>query len=120
MFPCDFLKYGFDIGAPDGHQPGKLMLPEELPYVGSRPVYYSDIDYNGHLNNAVYGDILCDFLPGGMFGKRILEAQVNYLSETRFGETLKLYAGEQDGETYLFGEHERGRSFECRVAVENV
>ena len=31
--------------------------------VGERRVQYADIDYNMHMNNARYPDMVCDFLP---------------------------------------------------------
>lgn len=113
--PRIFSQYGVQIGETDGRFLEKIEVPEGMPLVGERPVYYSDLDYNGHLNNAIYADILCDFIPGGMMGQSLKEVQINYSSECRFGDVLKLYAKEQDGAVYLCGEHERGGSFVCRA-----
>ena len=117
--PRIFSQYGVDIGQTDGRFLDKITAPEEMPLVGERPVYYSDLDYNGHLNNAIYADILCDFFPGGMMGKSLSEVQINYISECRFGDKLKLYAQEQDGIVYFCGKHERGVSFVCRAVPKN-
>ena len=31
--------------------------------VGQKEVRYSDLDYNGHMNNTYYLDVLCDYVP---------------------------------------------------------
>ena len=116
--PKLFLQYGVDPGGKPETILTRLALPEELPPLGERPIRYSDLDYNGHLNNAIYADILCDFLPGGMFGTRISELQIDYHSEALYGETLKLYGEKRGSEIWFRGVHERGLSFEARLVVQ--
>lgn len=41
----------------------RVKLPEAALDAGRRRIVFSDIDCNRHLNNAVYGDIVYDFLP---------------------------------------------------------
>ena len=45
--------------------PRRLHVPhtEELTLMGERRIVYSDIDYNGHMNNTHYPDLFCDFTP---------------------------------------------------------
>ncbi len=38
--------------------------------LGERRVFHSDLDANGHMNNTVYGDIVWDFLPPDVRGRR--------------------------------------------------
>ena len=97
--------------------PGKLRLPEGLEKVGERPVLYSDIDYNGHLNNTVYADFLADFLPGGVSGREITEFCINYEHEAVLGDTIEIFA-RQEGDTVFFrGAHAKGACFtaSCKV-----
>ena len=115
--PKAFLEFGADPGVHDGNRLEKVVLPEHMEAVGERPVFYSDLDYNGHLNNAVYADILCDYLPGGMMGRNIAEFQIHYIMESKYGETLRLYAGEKNGYQYFSGDNDRGHSFECQVRL---
>ena len=60
---------------------------EVLEKVGERTVFYSDIDYNMHMNNTNYPDMLCDFLPD-MQGKYVSEMSLSYLKEAPLGATL--------------------------------
>ncbi len=82
--------------------PSRIRIPQELTLglVGERTVSYSDIDINGHMNNTVYPDMLCDFIPD-MSKKRILMMGINYSSEVKEGENLKVYLGESDGQYYI-------------------
>lgn len=73
--------------------PVKWRLPDGLLPAGERTVRWSDIDANGHLNNAVYADIACDALPGGMAGRRVTEFSIAFVHEAVEGETLQLRAG---------------------------
>ncbi len=116
--PKLFLQYGIDPGDTPETSLNRLTLPETLPFLGERPIRYSDLDYNGHLNNAVYADILCDFLPGGMFGMRIAYVQIDYHSEALYGETMKLFGEKQGEKIYFRGIHNRGLSFEASLFLE--
>lgn len=115
--PKVFDRFGINVGKLEKEKLPKIILPENMPFVGERPVYYSDLDYNGHLNNAIYADILCDFLPGGMMGKEIEELQIQYLSECKMGEVLKLYAQKNENEVYFYGDNDRTRSFVCKLLL---
>lgn len=59
----------------------------ELECVGTRRIVYSDIDYNMHMNNTRYPDMICDFLPD-MNGKRITKMSLNYVREAPLGAEL--------------------------------
>jgi acyl-ACP thioesterase len=79
---------------PDCEKPahcGKL-----LP-LGLRPVFYSDLDLNGHVNNAVYSRIAVDFLPEALRERTPAGVSVSFLKETKLGETLELF-GEVSGD----------------------
>ena len=78
----------------------KLKKAEALPVLGQRPVYYSDLDGNGHINNAVYGKIAVDFLPEALRQKGIKDFSINFFVETKQGETLEI-SGEKTGTGYL-------------------
>ncbi|OCN01581.1 hypothetical protein A7X67_00335 [Clostridium sp. W14A] len=92
----------------------RVAVPEGLQPVGERPVYRSDLDSNGHMNNAVYADIVADFLPE-QNGEAVRGLQIDYLRETPPGENLRLTARHGEGETLMRGENSGGVSFEARV-----
>jgi acyl-ACP thioesterase len=111
--PKEFLNYGIFSGEkmPEDERIPKLTVPEDLPLAGERKVRFSDLDYNNHLNNTVYADIVTDFLPGGAEGRQFEEVQINYLNESTLGDTLKIYAGERDGLILMKGLNARGCGF---------
>lgn len=80
----------------DCHPCKKLKMPDGLNAVGQKPIYYSDLDSNGHVNNAVYGKIAVDFLPEGYRSRSLKGLDVNFTMETKLGEVLKLYGCETE------------------------
>ena len=84
--------------------PRRFVLPETMSEVGQRRIVYSDLDYNGHMNNTRYPDMLCDFLPAEVV-PHIRTMHFNYLKEGSFGATLCVKRGErvsEQGRVYLF------------------
>jgi len=75
----------------------KLKKSTELPILGYRPIYYTDLDGNGHVNNAIYGKIAVDFLPEVTRQKQIKDFSINFFMETKQGETLEIHGLETDG-----------------------
>lgn len=73
---------------------GALSARTNLEGAGSRRAAYSDIDYNGHVNNARYIQWIQDMLD-----ERVLEEanrfrlDINYLAEIRPQETISLWLG---------------------------
>ena len=78
-------------------EPEKLLPGGEMLFAGLRPVRFSDLDFNGHMNNSVYADIICDFIPGGMGERLIKELQINFIREAVEGETLEIFTSERGG-----------------------
>jgi acyl-ACP thioesterase len=77
--------------------PGSMAL-QNAPQQMQRTVRYSDLDVNGHMNNCRYMDWVADTLPGSFHAShRVSEFTVNYLSEAREGEDLRLQFQLADG-----------------------
>jgi len=119
LHPREFQKYNVDpsTNGTTAVRLNKINLPDDMPLQGKRPIRFSDLDYNSHLNNAVYGDIICDCLPNGATGRQFSEIQINYVNESKLGETLQVYAQEQDGVVTMYGDNERGKGFECKAIL---
>ncbi len=75
--------------------PRRLHLPrrEEMENSGERKIVYSDIDYNGHMNNTHYPDLFCDFTPD-ICRRRITGMMFSFLHEAAFGHTLTVLRSE--------------------------
>lgn len=119
MRPKKFLDYGIFSGEkvmPEDRM-AKITVPDDLPLVGERPIYYSDLDYNRHLNNTIYGDILTDFLPDGAQGSQYAQVQINYVNESAQGDVLKIYAAKENGQVLMQGVHNRGCGFTASATL---
>ena len=77
----------------------RMPKPEQMELLGTRRIVYSDIDYNGHMNNTRYPDMLCDFVPG-ICQKRACGMVVSYRKEAVFGHTLRVF-GKKNHDGYL-------------------
>ena len=94
----------------------KVLLPRTgLEELGTRPVYWSDLDGNGHLYSGNYGDIAWDFLPADLRERTPSAFYINYSREATLDQELRLL-GIRDGEdAYLMeGVGPGGTCFTCR------
>ncbi len=86
-----------EIDCPD---PKKIQLPREgLEELGRRTVRWSDLDGNGHLYSANYGDIVWDFLPPDLQERAPRTFFINYSREATLGEELRLL-GHREADAY--------------------
>ncbi len=74
--------------------PRRFVVPEQMVCVGERKIVYSDLDYNGHMNNTRYPDMVCDFLPDNT-APLIRTMHFNYVKEGAAGATLRVMRGER-------------------------
>ena len=83
--------------------PARVSFPKELELlrVGERRIYFSDCDYNVHMNNTRYPDMICDFLPDPK-NMRLKALTLSFVNEAAFGHTLSVYRGKKGENTYLF------------------
>lgn len=82
--------------------PIRIKMPSmsEFSSVGSRTIVYSDIDYNMHMNNTRYPNMLCDFMELCDID-RIKGISLSYLHEAALGDTLDILCSKCDGD-YFF------------------
>ena len=71
--------------------PGSMAL-KPLANKDDRTVRFTDLDWNGHMNNCRYLDWVADTLPGSFHeGHSVREFSVCYLSEAREGDAMTLH-----------------------------
>ena len=69
-----------------------IAVVEDAPLL-SRTVGYTDLDINGHVNNTRYLDWTLDALgPGFWRTHRLAAMTMNFLAETRAGDTISVWA----------------------------
>ena len=76
--------------------PRRFRFPQDASVAGERTIRYADIDYNGHMNNTNYPDMLCDFTPD-ILSRRVSAFSLSYLHEAAYGHTLKVLRSEAEG-----------------------
>lgn len=83
--------------------PLRFRIPRELimECVGERRVVYSDLDYNLHMNNTKYPNMLCDFLPDAN-ALRVTGISLFYQNEAAFGDVLRVERGTDGQGTWYF------------------
>lgn len=72
-------------------KPQKIELPDDLQFVGVKKIETSDFDDNGHVNNTVYADIMCEFLHEGFNLSEIKGFNINFISEVLDCEKMSIY-----------------------------
>lgn len=74
---------------------GALSLPKQegLIKTSERMAFYSDIDFNGHVNNARYIQWIQDALPRDFLKNVVnIRIDINYVGEVVLGETVEIYS----------------------------
>lgn len=96
---------------------GKIAVPETLDLLYERTILYSDIDGNGHVNNARYGAFVADALPESVRGRTFTDFRLNYAKEAKLGEVLRVFGhiDEAARKLTVVGRTESGTSFESEL-----
>lgn len=94
------------------------LRPAELTSSSERPVVYSDIDFNRHVNTLRYVDMIFDAISLECIehnnGIRI---DFNFIAEARYGETLTI-AHANEGNNWVFEISSNSGKTLCRAKVE--
>lgn len=95
--------------------PARLRLPADMPLVGTHTIRRSEIDFNGHLNNTEYAELLCDYAPGGMNGRCVTGFSIGYRRESREGQALHLFACDDGAAVWMRGDRDDGACFDAKM-----
>lgn len=89
--------------------PPRIKMPplSEMEPLGARRIVYSDIDYNGHMNNTHYPDMLCDFVPD-MCQNRVTGMLLSYRKEAVFAHTLCVFGKKTESGYFICTVDEEG------------
>lgn len=94
---------------------GKINFSaDKLINLGEKLVLYTDIDANGHLNNANYGNIAIDYLPANIRDKTVSDFYINYNKEAKLDEVINIYGYEENKQYYIIGKVENNLCFVCK------
>jgi acyl-ACP thioesterase len=102
------------------NDPPLLAGDGDILYTYPHTVRYADVDTNGHMNNAVYGDVIGNAVYAANPMKDAPPPEwtglhINYLAETRLGDDIAVTAYWENGAALVVGEVEARRAFTARV-----
>lgn len=83
----------------------KLRIPKnvELEKAGQKIVNYSDLDYNGHMNNTYYLDVLSNYIPELAAGThRVKSVRLHYSKEATLGDVITINMAKPEADKYFF------------------
>lgn len=104
LLPTKEFPYDIEPEEPLGNElTARVRVPaiDGMELVGERRIVYSDIDYNLHMNNTHYPNMLCDFTPD-ILAKRVTGFTLSFLHEAAFDHTLKVYRCAREEGSWLF------------------
>lgn len=105
LLPASAFPYDIEPEAALGSEfSARVRYPalDAMEHIADRTIVYSDVDYNQHMNNTHYPNMLCDFTPE-ILSRRITGVTLSFLHEATLGHTLKVYRRARDeGDGYLF------------------
>lgn len=82
--------------------PRKIKFPDVSPleFISERKIVYSDIDYNKHMNNTHYPNMLIDFLPSPE-AYRVKELMLSFIKGAMYNDVISIHRTEDNGVFYF-------------------
>lgn len=95
----------------------RLRTPEDMSFAMTKEIRYSDIDFNGHANNAKYIEWAFDCIdPKLLINSEIDEYQINFNHEARLGDKIQMTCSKIDnGSIFIEGENNDTIIFQTKI-----
>ena len=80
--------------------PEKVVFPENSRFLEKRVIHYSDLDFNSHMNNVRYVELLMDSHDSAFYeNHRLQKLTLNYMKEIKEKEAVEIYTDASNPET---------------------
>ena len=80
--------------------PEKIVVPEDRRFIEKRKIHYSDLDFNSHMNNVRYVELLMDTHDSEFYDNhRLSSITLNYMRELKEKEAIDVYTDASIPET---------------------
>ena len=80
--------------------PEKISLPEDSHFIEKRTIHYSDLDFNSHMNNVRYVELLTDTHDSAFCkNHHIKSINLNYMKEIKEKEAVEIFTDASNPET---------------------
>lgn len=99
----------------DALPPEKLRAPDVLAPLGEHRVVWSDLDRNGHVNNARYAAVVYDALPSDEQARALKDIRFGFSHEAVPGDIIALASAPLPGGRFVAGTTARGDCFQCEL-----
>lgn len=96
--------------------PPTLKKADEMTFIGKDVVRYSQLDFNGHLNNTRYADIVFDHLPNDVM-PRLKGFSIGFVHEAKQGDTLSVSCAQQENGYLLHAQNGEQTCFLAEVRI---
>lgn len=107
-----------EVSKDDIELPASIICNSEFKEVDSRPVKYSDIDLNGHLNNTKYVEYIVDVKNKDYYDQyQIKSITLNYEKEIRCEDVVSLLINE-DNYPIIKGQVNGNNCFTAQLEIE--
>jgi acyl-ACP thioesterase len=80
---------------------GKILFKDDGKKIDSRLVRFSDMDYNGHVNNSKYVEWAMDALSSAGLQAKYNNLHINFHMEVKLGEKVDLYMKEVENKILM-------------------
>ena len=82
--------------------PSKIAIPDNKEFVEKRTIHYSDLDFNNHMNNVRYVELLSDVHDAAFYkNNRPSFISLNYTREIREKEMVSVFSDHLNPETII-------------------
>ena len=71
--------------------PEKISVPENSSFLENRTIHYSDLDFNAHMNNVRYVELIMDVHDSSFYkNHHVASISLNYMKEIKEKETVSV------------------------------
>ncbi len=108
------------IGEEDFFKLNKIRTPENMDYSYKKIVMPRDIDWNMHVNNVRYSDIVYNAIPIEVLKKHtILSFHIDYLKECKLDDQIEIFYKKEENTVYVEGKKDEISMFKTVLELSN-
>ncbi len=102
----------------DSFKLNKVRTPEELAFSYKKVIMPRDIDWNMHVNNVRYSDIVYNAIPIEVLNKHnILSFHIDYLKECKLNDELDIFYKLLDSNIFVEGRKDNVSMFKTILGI---
>ena len=100
----------------DCDKPDKILQPEKSELWDTRTIKFSDLDANGHTNNARYAAFVEDAIPEEFRGRKPKDFKINFAKEAMLNDQVEIFGFKEENKITFLGKTPESVSFEAIIS----